>query len=183
MPAFTFLFGDIVVNFTSFTDPSHSIVDAINPLCVRLLMIGGIMFVASYFYYVFLVILAERIAKKTRVAYLRSILGQEIGWFESSINITELSARLSKETQAIQNALGEKMGQLQLTFAMSFAGFFFAFFRGWWMSLILLFAFPVMFIMTGILMKAMKSGFTENLKAYGQSAGYAEQALNAIRVV
>lgn len=75
------------------------------------------------------------------------------------------------------------MGQLQLTFAMSLAGFFFAFFRGWWMSLILLAAFPVMFIMTGSLMKAMKTGFTENMKAYGQSAGYAEQALNAIRVV
>ncbi len=51
------------------------------------------------------------------------------------------------------------------------------------MSVILLVAFPVIFIMTGSLMKAMKSGFTENMKAYGQSAGYAEQALNAIKVV
>ena len=51
------------------------------------------------------------------------------------------------------------------------------------MSCILLVAFPVIFIMTGSLMKAMKSGFTENMKAYGQSAGYAEQALNAIKVV
>lgn len=75
------------------------------------------------------------------------------------------------------------MGQVQLTLAMAAAGFFFAFFRGWWMSLILLFVFPIIFIMTGSLMKAMKSGFTENMRAYGQSAGYAEQALNAIRVV
>ena len=75
------------------------------------------------------------------------------------------------------------MGQLQLTLGTSFAGFFFAFLRGWWMSLILLLAFPVIFVMTGVLMKSMKSGFTENMKAYGQSAGYAEQALNAIRVV
>lgn len=29
----------------------------------------------------------------------------------------------------------------------------------------------------------MQSGFMVNLKSYGQSAGYAEQALNAIRVV
>lgn len=115
----------------------------------------------------FLVIMAERIAKKTRVAYLRSILNQEVGWFESSINITELSSRLSKECLAIQTALGEKMGQFQLTMGTSFAGFFFAFFRGWMMSLILLGAFPVMFIMIGVLMKAMKSGFSENLKAYG----------------
>ena len=71
VPSFTFLFGDIVVNFT---DPSTSIVDAINPLCMQLLIIGGVMFASSYFYFVFLVIMAERITKKTRVAYLRSIL-------------------------------------------------------------------------------------------------------------
>ena len=60
------------------------------------------MFVTSYLYFVFLVIMAERIAKKTRVAYLRSILNQEVGWFESSVSITELSSRLSKECLAIQ---------------------------------------------------------------------------------
>ena len=42
------------------------------------------------------------------------------------------------------------------------------------MSLILLVVFPVMFIMIGFLFKAMKSGFLNNMKAYGQSAGYAE---------
>jgi ABC-type multidrug transport system fused ATPase/permease subunit len=57
---------------------------------------------------------------------------------------------------------------------MSMAGFFFAFYRGWYMSVILLVAFPVMFFMIGSLMKAMKSGFTENMRAYGQSAGYSE---------
>jgi len=40
-----------------------------------------------------------------------------------------------------------------------------------------------MFIMIATLMKAMSDGFTENMKAYGQSAGYAEQALNSVRVV
>lgn len=71
VPSFTFLFGDIVVNFT---DPSQSIVDAINPLALKLVIIGGVMFASSYFYYVFLVIMSERITKKTRVAYLRAIL-------------------------------------------------------------------------------------------------------------
>lgn len=51
------------------------------------------------------------------------------------------------------------------------------------MSSILLLAFPVFILLTGSLFAAMKSGFADNLKAYGQSAGYAEQALNAIRVV
>lgn len=51
------------------------------------------------------------------------------------------------------------------------------------MSLILLAAFPVFMFLAGGLFTAMKSGFADNLKAYGQSAGYAEQALHAIRVV
>ena len=107
LPSFTFLFGDIVVNFT---DPTKSIADSINPLALQLTIIGGVMMATSYIYFVFLVIMAERIGKKTRVAYLNAILKQEVSWFETEANTTELSARLSKECQAIQTALGEKMG-------------------------------------------------------------------------
>jgi ATP-binding cassette subfamily B (MDR/TAP) protein 1 len=75
------------------------------------------------------------------------------------------------------------MGTLLLSLAMCISGLFFAFFRGWAMSLILMAAFPVVFIMVGFFVKAMQSGFSQNLQAYGQSAGYAEQALNAVKVV
>lgn len=75
------------------------------------------------------------------------------------------------------------MGQILLGLFMSFSGLFFAFFKGWIMSLILLGAFPILLIMMGIVGKAIQNGFRQNLEAYGQSAGYAEQALNAIRVV
>ncbi len=51
------------------------------------------------------------------------------------------------------------------------------------MSLILLAFFPVLAVSTHILNVVLQSGFSANLKSYGQSAGYAEQALNAIRVV
>ena len=54
-----------------------------------------------------------------------------------------------------------------MTLAMSFSGLFFAFFKGWLFSFILLGAFPVMFIMVIMLTKAIQSGFTLNLKSYG----------------
>lgn len=92
IPSFTFLMGDVVNDFGS---PGGSITDSINPLALKMTVIGGIMFVTSYLYFVFLVIMAERIGKKTRVAYLRSLLKQDISWFDSSVNITELSSLLS----------------------------------------------------------------------------------------
>jgi ABC-type multidrug transport system fused ATPase/permease subunit len=59
------------------------------------------------------------------------------------------------------------MGQILLSTAMSISGLFFAFFRGWWMSLILFFAFPVIMIGAMMIGAAIQSGFSQGLKSYG----------------
>ncbi|CDW88003.1 abc transporter family protein [Stylonychia lemnae] len=180
MPSLVFLFGDIVNVFQDGND--HSVVDAIKTTVITLAVIGVVIWAASYMYFVFLVAMSERIGKKTRVNYLQGILSQDIAWFDS-INVPELSARLSKECQAMQRALGEKIGAILMSIGMCLAGLFFAFFRGWIFSLILLAAFPIVMILLGTTGKAMQNGFKQNLQSYGQSAGYADQALNAIKVV
>jgi ABC-type multidrug transport system fused ATPase/permease subunit len=68
-------------------------------------------------------------------------------------------------------------------FGMSLAGLLFSFFKGWFFSFILLIYFPVMLIAAIGVGMSFSVGFSENMKAYGQSAGYADQALNAIKVV
>lgn len=136
----------------------------------------------SYFFYAFLLIASERIVKTIRVKYIEAILRQESGWFDTS-NPAELSARINKECLAIQKALGEKMGTIVMALCMTFAGLVFAFTKGWSYSLVVMAAFPFTMIATAMLSKVMQKGFKENMKAYGQSAGYAEQALNAIKVV
>lgn len=60
---------------------------------------------------------------------------------------------------------------------------FFAFFKGWYFSCVLLAYFPFMFTVAFFSTVGFASGYQENLRAYGQSAGYAEQALNAIKIV
>lgn len=171
MPSFSYLLGDVMVNFT---DPNIDLLEGIKPVIYRFVGVGCGMFLSAYFYYIFLAIMAERIGKKTRVAYFKAILSQEIAWFDSEVNITELSARLSKESQAIQESLGDKMGKFLLTMTMAVAGFFFSFLRGWYLSVLLILVFPVIFLMMGSLFKLMENSFKANLKAYGQSAGYSE---------
>lgn len=62
-------------------------------------------------------------------------------------------------------------------------GFSFAFYWGWIFTLILLGAFPFLVIVGMAMGVALNGGITEQMKAYAQSAGYAEQALSAIKVV
>jgi ABC-type multidrug transport system fused ATPase/permease subunit len=83
----------------------------------------------------------------------------------------------------MQRALGEKMGTIILAVAMCVAGLTFAFAKGWSFSLILLVIFPFLAITTNLMAKVQAEGSQQTMKAYGQSAGYADQALNAIRVV
>ena len=92
LPSFVFLFGDVVDSFGKDFD----IVSKIQPIALELLGIGGFVWVTSYLYFSFLVIMSERVGRMTRVAYLRAILQQDIAWFDE-ISVTELSARLSKE--------------------------------------------------------------------------------------
>ena len=59
------------------------------------------------------------------------------------------------------------MGAILLSFGMSISGMFFAFFRGWLMSLILLGCFPIIVILLAFTGKAMQQGFKGNMLAYG----------------
>ena len=57
-----------------------------------------------------------------------------------------------------------------------------AFYFGWALTLIILCALPC-FILSGLIMAhVMKGGLMSQMKAYAQSSGYAEQALQAIKV-
>ncbi len=49
--------------------------------------------------------------------------------------------------------------------------------------MVLLVFVPFVGLTTGLMSKVLAKGSQENMKAYGQSAGYADQAINAIRVV
>lgn len=70
-----------------------------------------------------------------------------------------------------------------MAFAMSASGIFFSFFKGYLYSSYLLAYFPVIILGSLLIGISFARGYSENMKAYGQSAGYAEQALNAIKVV
>jgi ATP-binding cassette subfamily B (MDR/TAP) protein 1 len=81
LPSFVFLFGDITDSFEGGMDPV-AILDAIKRVSMILSIIGGVILLGSYMFYVFLTIASERIGAKTKVAYLKSILNQDIAWFD-----------------------------------------------------------------------------------------------------
>jgi len=68
MPSFVFIFGDIINQF------GDAAIDSINQSCLYMALIGVGIWITSYFYYACLVIMAERVGKRTKIAYLTSLL-------------------------------------------------------------------------------------------------------------
>jgi ABC-type multidrug transport system fused ATPase/permease subunit len=125
---------------------------------------------------------ADSITYKIKVNYFKSIIGKDSKWFDAN-NPNELSTKIVKECNMIYRGIGEKIGELYGTFFLFVLGYIFAFFIGWEFTLILLGAIPGVMTAGAIMASAGNAGVKEEMVAYQQCAGIAEQSLQAIKVV
>jgi ATP-binding cassette subfamily B (MDR/TAP) protein 1 len=147
-----------------------------------MVILGAIVGLVSWLNVTLWAIFAQRISHKVRLLYFTSCLEKDAKFYDIN-SPNEMSAKIAKECSAIQRGLGEKVGQTIMSISGFFFGFAFAFTYGWEYSTVLLGVVPCI-ALTGVLMAmSLESGITQMMRAYAQSAGYAEQALHAIRVV
>ena len=84
MPASIFLFGSVIDSF-QIDQPSdiNKTINTIKRIALIFTIIGTAIWVTSYFYFSFLLIFAQRVTRRVRIAYLKAILEQDIAWFDS----------------------------------------------------------------------------------------------------
>ena len=90
-------------------------------------------------------ITGQRQARRLRLAYVHSVLSQEIGWFDSQAS-GSLATRLAEDTFKVQDALSDKLGGGIQFAAMFIAGFVIGFAYGWKLTLVLLSVTPALAI-------------------------------------
>lgn len=90
---------------------------------------------------------------------------------------------MTQQTDIMKRAIGEKYADCLQAIGVVISAITMAFLRGWNFTLVLIVASPIFIVPMLSYMKTAKKEYMIKLAAYGQSAGYAEQALNAIKVV
>ena len=154
----------------------------IREICFVLLGLAVGVFIFSFFQNWFLMKVSATVSAKIKTKYLKAILNQESAWYDQN-NYLEMSSRIGKETDAIADGIGRKYGNVLYSYCMCLAGFATGMYKGWSLSLAMLGIAPIMLIGMGCFGAVMSKRTLASMKAYGQSAGYAEQALSAIRIV
>jgi len=144
--------------------------------------IGGGVWVLGWLYWLCLSNFAANLTFRIKKEYLEAILKQECAWFDQ-INYTELSAKIARETATINKGYSEKAGNVSLAIGTFLSGIAVGFWMGWKLALAMMVLVPFVGVLGYMFEKMMSSSTSAQLRFYSQSAGYAEQALIAIRVV
>ncbi|XP_065859874.1 ABC transporter B family member 11-like isoform X2 [Euphorbia lathyris] len=125
----------------------------------------------------------ERQAARIRGLYLKTILRQDIAFFDKETNTGEVIGRMSGDTVLIQDAMGEKVGKYIQLLSTFIAGFVIAFIRGWLLTLVMLSSIPLLVIAGAVVSIMISKSATQGQNAYAKAAAVVEQTIGSIRTV
>uniref|UniRef100_A0A7N0UB72 Uncharacterized protein n=1 Tax=Kalanchoe fedtschenkoi TaxID=63787 RepID=A0A7N0UB72_KALFE len=125
----------------------------------------------------------ERQSARIRSLYLKTILRQEISFFDKEISSGEVVERMSGDTFLIQDAIGEKVGKFLQLAATFCGGFIVAFTKGWLLALILLSSVPLIAFASSVAGVFICRQVSRGRLAYSEAACVADQTIGSIRTV
>ena len=127
---------------------------------------------------------ASRQAARIKQAYVRSLLSQEIAFFD----LTEHSAgavvsRVESDTILIKNGLGEEVGTIIRGAAQMLTGFIIAFYYYWLLALVVTSVMPLLVVSAWYLFTSATALVAKEQAAYADASNVASQALYNVRTV
>ncbi|XP_024528405.1 ABC transporter B family member 4 isoform X2 [Selaginella moellendorffii] len=183
MPALTIVFGQLANAFGQNSGNIHAMVHEVSQVALRFVYLGGAASVASFGEVAFWICTGERQAARIRGLYLKSILRQDVAFFDKETTTGEVVGRMSGDTILIQEAIGEKVGKfIQLT-ATFLGGFAVAFTRGWKLTLVMLSALPLIVAAGGMMAVVVSRMSSRGQVAYAEAGGIVDRVIGAIRTV
>ncbi|KAK7843585.1 abc transporter b family member 11 [Quercus suber] len=182
MPLMTVLFGDLINSFGQ-NQNSPNIVATVSKVCLKFVYLALGAAVAAFFQVACWMVTGERQAARIRGLYLKTILRQDVAFFDKETNTGEVVSRMSGDTVLIQDAMGEKVGKfLQLT-STFIGGFVIAFIKGWLLTLVMLSSIPLLVASGAVMSIIISKMASQGQSAYAKAANVVEQTIGSIRTV
>ncbi|MCO5563019.1 hypothetical protein L7F22_016655 [Adiantum nelumboides] len=183
LPLAVLLFGNIVESVgIYFLNPPKLYEDA-SKYCLDCVYVGIVTLAAAWLEVFCWTYTGERQASKIRVQYLRALLGQDIGFYDTDSTTGEIVVGISSDTLLVQDAIGEKVGNFIHNMARFAAGLAVSFTISWELTSLTLAVVPLIAIAGGVYSYAMIDVTTNSHKAYIKAGEIAEQVVAQVRSV
>ncbi|CAL9237236.1 unnamed protein product [Arabidopsis halleri] len=181
-PLMTLLFGDLIDAFGQ-NQTNTDVTAKVSKVALKFVWLGIGTFAAAFLQLSGWMISGERQAARIRSLYLKTILRQDIAFFDIDTNTGEVVGRMSGDTVLIQDAMGEKVGKAIQLLATFVGGFVIAFVRGWLLALVMLSSIPLLVMAGALLAIVIAKTASRGQTAYAKAATVVEQTIGSIRTV
>ncbi|KAL5865632.1 hypothetical protein ACOSQ3_003146 [Xanthoceras sorbifolium] len=125
----------------------------------------------------------ERQAGKMRMAYLKSMLNQDISLFDTESSTGEVISAITSDIIVVQDALSEKVGNFMHYISRFIAGFIIGFARVWQISLVTLSIVPLIALAGGVYAYIATGLIARVRKSYVKAGEIAEEVIGNVRTV
>ncbi|KAA8549016.1 hypothetical protein F0562_000700 [Nyssa sinensis] len=182
MPLMTILFGELVNSFGE-TQNNTDVVRVVSKVSLKFVYLALGNGVAAFLQVACWMVTGERQAARIRSLYLKTILRQDVAFFDKETNTGEVVGRMSGDTVLIQDAMGEKVGKFIQLVSSFVGGFVIAFIKGWLLTLVMLSSIPPLVIAGGVMALIISKTASRGQNAYAKAAVIVEQTVGSIRTV
>ncbi|XP_054722663.1 ATP-dependent translocase ABCB1-like [Uloborus diversus] len=189
MPAVMIIFGQVIdelvdysKNGTNETTSMQDFLDSTSRLCMYNAICGVAIFICNYIYVSFFSLAAANQAFRIRCLFMKSILRQNIGWFDTN-QTGDFASRITDDLTRIQDGMGEKIGLCISLLSSTVLCVGVALYYGWILGLVILSTTPVAAIAVARMAKVQANASRQELAAYAAAGAVAEEVLSSIRTV
>lgn len=181
-PANLILFGEVLNTLQTPGTDEDETTEKVNFIALMYLVIASQMFITQFTQTAAMSTAAGRQTRCLRESYFRSLLKQEVGWYDVR-DQGSLATSVMESTLLIQDGIGEKLA-LAIQFTSSFFfGLIVALYYVWQLALLLMGVVPVLCFLIGGIANIMTNSAKASSEAYNSAGSTAQETLGSMRTV
>ncbi|KAM3306809.1 ABC transporter B family member 9 [Capsicum chacoense] len=180
-PLMAIVFGDLVDSYGN--SNQSNILDKVSEISLKFFYLAIGSAIASILQVACWMVTGERQATRIKCLYLKSILRQDIEFFDTQSATGEFIERMSGDTILLQEAMGEKVGNFIMNITTFIGGYIVSFIKGWLLTLVLLATVPATVITFACAALVLSKMSGSGQAAYADAGKVVEQTVGGIRTV
>eukprot|EP01018_Ginkgo_biloba_P019291 Gb_18150 [translate_table: standard] len=183
IPVFFIFFGKLIDSFGSRSNDPDKMASEVAKHALQFVYLGLVIMASGWIEVSCWMQTGERQSDRMRMHYLKSMLSQDVSFFDTSASTGEIISCISSDVVLVQDVICDKVGHYLHYMARFITGFAVGFSSVWQLTLLTVAVVPLMAIAGGTY-AAITTGLSKKSQvAYAEAGKVAEEAISQVRAV